>query len=168
MDFNTAFTLVIGHEGGYVNDPHDPGGETKFGIAKRFNPAEDIAGMTVERAREIYRAQYWDKLNADNLPDGLRHYLFDTAVNCGVRWAAESLQRALGVLPDGVIGPRTVAVAKSIAPQHTLRLMFVDRCMQYALNPNDARYGRGWFARLYDVTALAVITIDPRLSGRPQ
>lgn len=167
MDFNTAFDLVIGHEGGYANDPADPGGETKFGISKRQYPGEDIANLTLERARSLYRRDYWDKLCADALPAGLGYYLFDTAVNCGVGFAAESLQRAAGVLPDGSIGPRTLAAAKPLAPQHLFRLMFVDRAMRYALNPNIKRFGRGWFARLFDVAQLTIVQIDPRLGGKP-
>lgn len=167
MDFNTAFDLVIGQEGGYVFDPHDPGGETKFGISKASYPREDIKNLMLFRAKEIYLADFWERLRIDDLPDGLRHYLFDTAVNCGWQWAAMSLQRAAGVLPDAVIGPKTLMAVKTQSAQHLLRLMFCDRAMTYALSPNDRRYGAGWFARLFDVTALAIVSIDPRLQGRP-
>jgi lysozyme family protein len=166
VTFDSCFDKVLGHEGGYVNDPHDPGGETKFGISKRTYPNEDIAALTLARAKEIYRRDYWDRLRADDLPAGLRYYLFDTAVNCGVGFAAESLQRAAGALPDGAIGPRSLIAINTKGPQSLLRLMFVDRALRYALNPNDRRYGAGWFARLYDVTVLTLVAIDPRLEVR--
>ena len=165
MDFQQAFDAVIGHEGGYVNDPQDPGGETKFGISKRAYPNEAIEAITVERAKLIYRRDYWNALELDLLMPTLRYYLFDTAVNCGVEFAAESLQRAAGVLPDGRVGPKTVIAVNSDDTPRLLRLMFVDRAMRYALNPNDKRFGRGWFARLFDVTYLTIIAGDPRCGG---
>ena len=163
VTFDSCFDKVLGSEGAYVNDPADPGGETKFGISRRAHPNEDIAGLTVERARAIYRRDYWDQLRAEELPQALRYWIFDTAVNCGTGFAGESLQRACGVLPDGDIGPRTLSAASAVAPHALLRLMFVDRAMRYALNPNDKRFGRGWFARLYDVLVLSLAMIDPRI-----
>ena len=67
MNFDVAFEKLIGHEGGYVNDARDPGGETKYGISKRAYPDEDIAGLTLERAKQIYRRDCWARRIADNL-----------------------------------------------------------------------------------------------------
>ena len=165
MDFNQAFDAVIGHEGGYVNDPQDPGGETKFGISKRAYPNEAIEAITVEKACMIYRRDYWNVLTLDALMPSLRYYLFDTAVNCGVQFAAESLQRAAGVLPDGQVGPKTIVAVNADDTPRLLRLMFVDRCLRYALNPNDKRFGRGWFARLFDVTYRTIVLADARFGA---
>ena len=79
MNFDVAFEKLIGHEGGYVNDARDPGGETKYGISKRAYPDEDIAGLTLERAKQIYRRDYWDAVQAEYLPDAVRFDLFDAA-----------------------------------------------------------------------------------------
>lgn len=164
--FDSCFEKVVGIEGGYSNDLRDPGGETKYGISHRAHPNEDIKNLTLERAKQIYRADYWDKLGLDALPPELWLYLFDTAVNCGPDFAAESLQRAAGCLPDGQIGKQTQICVKAKGAHSLVRLMFVERAMRYALNQNDKLYGRGWFARLYDITYLTLCVIDPRVSGQ--
>ena len=103
MNFDVAFEKLIGHEGGYVNDARDPGGETKYGISKRAYPDEDIAGITLEYAKQIYRRDYWDAVQAEYLPDAVRFDLFDAAVNSGVRQAVKWLQLAAKAEPDWLI-----------------------------------------------------------------
>ena len=154
--FGQIFERVIGHEGGYVNDPRDPGGETKFGISKRAYPNEDIANLTLERARELYRRDYWDKIRGEDLPAPIDDYTFDFAVNSGVRAAALALQGATGALRDGEIGPRTLDAVRAKPALGILRLIFVERAMVFALHPQDKVFGRGWFARLFDKTVQAV------------
>jgi len=80
-----ALDFVLRHEGEYVNDPDDPGGETKFGISKRAYPNLDIASLTIEEARKIYKRDYWDAIRANFLFDGMDIAAFDSAVNCGVQ-----------------------------------------------------------------------------------
>lgn len=157
--FEDVFNRVIGHEGGYVNDPRDPGGETKFGISKRSYPNVNIADLTVEDARAIYLSDYWGKLRADELPPPLDEFLFDFAVNSGVTTAAMALQGAVGALRDGSIGPKTIEAVRRHPLREVLRLVFVDRAMVFALSKNDAIYGRGWFARLFDKTTQALSEI---------
>ena len=154
--FDEVFARVIGHEGGHVDDKSDPGGETKFGISKRAYPDEDIKALTIERAKALYRRDYWDKIRGDELAPAIDEFTFDFAVNSGVRTASESLQGAVGALRDGRIGPKTIAALKQRKQRDVIRLMFVDRAMVFALNQNDRLYGRGWFARLFDVTELAL------------
>ncbi len=79
--FNIAFELTVGLEGAYSNDPRDPGGETKFGIAKRYHPTEDIANLTLERAKEIYLNEYWIPAKCDSAPSPMDICLFDSQVN---------------------------------------------------------------------------------------
>ena len=81
--FNDIIEEVLKHEGGYVNDPHDAGGETNFGIAKKFNPDVDIKNLTKEGAKEIYYEKYWKPSKADKVPDQLKHIYFDMVVNFG-------------------------------------------------------------------------------------
>ncbi len=154
--FEVAFERVIGHEGGYANDPRDPGGETKFGISKRAYPHLNIASISVDDAKAIYLADYWNRLRADDLPQPLDEFLFDFAVNSGVPTAAMALQGAVGALRDGNIGPKTIDAVKRHPVRDVLRLLFVERAMVFALNPNDKTYGRGWFARLFDKTEQAI------------
>ncbi len=110
-DYAKAIARVIEHEGGYVNDPVDPGGETKYGISKRAYPNLDIKGLSLEDAMVIYKEDYWDKIQGDELMnDELAPNLLDAAVNTGVRRAVKQLQRALdtGLVIDGVIGRKTL------------------------------------------------------------
>jgi lysozyme family protein len=157
--FDQVFDRVVGREGGYVNDSRDPGGETKFGISKRQYPDTDIKGLTLEQAKAIYLRDYWDKIRGDDLPEPVDEFLFDFAVNSGVEHAVESLQGAVGVLRDGAIGPKTLAAVGAKKLRDIVRLVFVDRAMVFALNPNDKLYGRGWFARLFDLTERALTEI---------
>lgn len=82
--FYNVLKFTIPAEGGYVNDPDDPGGETKWGISKRQFPNEDIANLTPERAAELYYNNYWIPTNSSNIPEPMRTCVFDTSVLCGV------------------------------------------------------------------------------------
>jgi lysozyme family protein len=154
--FEEVFERVIGHEGGYVNDPRDPGGETKFGISRRAYPGVRIAELTLEDAREIYRRDYWQALRCDDLPAPVDEFIFDFGVNSGVATAAKALQGAAGALRDGKVGPRTVEAVKAKAPLELVRLLFVERALIFARHHELAAFGRGWFARLFDKTAQAI------------
>ena len=94
VEFDEIIEVVLHHEGGYVNDPDDPGGETNFGIAKRSHPDVDIANLTKDGAKEIYKEHYWDKNKVESLPEDLRHIYFDMCVNQGKGRAVKILQRA--------------------------------------------------------------------------
>ena len=94
VEFDEIIEVVLHHEGGYVNDPDDPGGETNFGIAKRSHPDVDIANLTKDGAKEIYKEHYWDKNKVEDLPANLRHIYFDMCVNQGKGRAVKILQRA--------------------------------------------------------------------------
>ena len=117
MNFDQAFDILIGHEGGYSNNPRDPGGETMWGITFRVARAHGYYGpmrdMPRDIAKDIYRKSYWSKIRADELPDAIRFDLFDAAVNSGVVQAAKFLQRAVGAKDDGIIGPRTLAAVRA-------------------------------------------------------
>jgi lysozyme family protein len=148
MDFDKAFEQLIGHEGGYVNDKRDPGGETKFGISKRSYPAEDIAGMTLERAKELYLRDFWGPAGCGAVPDGVRFDLFDTAVNSGVKTAIKLLQRAVGEVDDGILGARTLQAVNSMpAPRIVARFNGVRLAMMADL-PTWPAFGRGWARRI--------------------
>lgn len=148
MDFDKAFDRVIGHEGGYVNDPRDPGGETKYGISKRAYPNVDIKNLTPEQAKDIYRRDYWNKLHLDELPANVRFDLFDAAVNSGVGAAAKFLQRAAGTVSDGVIGKLTIAAANGMDPQRLDKRLSGYR-LQYLCDLSTfPTFGKGWVRRV--------------------
>lgn len=151
MDFEKAFDRLIGHEGGYSNHPSDPGGETMWGVTKRVAQANGYSGamkdLPRDTAKSIYRAMYWDAVKADQLPPIVRFDVFDGAVNSGVSQSTKWLQRAAGVVDDGVIGPKTIAAAfmevASIAAKYNgHRLTFM------ASLPTWPAFGRGWARRI--------------------
>jgi len=150
MTFDEAFEKLLGHEGGYVNDPRDPGGETKFGISKRAYPGEDIAGMTVERAKQIYLRDYWGPAGCDAVPDAVRFDLFDMAVNAGVKTAIRTLQAASFANPDGVLGPRTLLAVQSMEPGRLQARFNGLRLRAFTDLSTWDRFGRGWARRIAD------------------
>lgn len=148
MDFDAAFEKLIGHEGGYVNHPSDPGGETNFGISKRAYPSEDIKGMTLDRAKLIYRRDYWGPAGCDAVPDAVRFDLFDMAVNAGVKAAIRCLQRSVEVTADGIIGPKTMQAINSANPDK-LRARFNGYRLEHLASlPTWPAFGRGWARRI--------------------
>lgn len=146
--FDTFFDRLIGHEGGYVNDPNDPGGETNWGISKRSYPNLDIRNLTREQAKEIYRTDFWNRVNADTLPDGVAFQLFDFAINSGIETSIRYFQRALNVADDGFFGPiskeatRTTSETDMIMRLNAERLDFMTRLRNW---PN---HGKGWARRI--------------------
>lgn len=148
MNFDKAFERLIGHEGGYVNHPSDPGGETNFGISKRSYPAEDIRSMTLERAKAIYLRDYWNAAGCDYVPEASRFDLFDMAVNSGVRPAIMAMQRAIGADADGVIGPNTLMLLDNIDPLR-FRMRFNGYRLQLISTLSTwPAFGRGWANRI--------------------
>jgi lysozyme family protein len=150
--FERAVTIILEQEGGYVNDPNDPGGETNYGISKRAYPDEDIKAMSAERAKAIYRRDYWAKCRCDNLHWPLSLFVFDCAVNQGVSAAIKLLQGILTLKPDGIIGHVTINAALKLNDKkltYACGLYMTERAMRYAQNENFQRYGRGWMKRLF-------------------
>jgi lysozyme family protein len=158
-NFKKALNAVLVFEGGYVNDPSDPGGETKFGISRRSYPDLDIKKLTKKTAGEVYRPDYWDACRCDDLPGGVDLIVFDTAVNQGPRFAVRSLQTAAGVTVDGLIGPQTLGAANDFqggAGSDLVCEIAAIRGERYAKTKNFDRYGHGWMRRLMHVTTQAV------------
>ena len=115
-NFEQCLALVLKEEGGYVNNPKDPGGRTNYGVTQKVweeyvgHPVteEDMHNLTALDVTPLYKKNYWDKIRGDELPYGVDYACFDLAVNSGVSRAAKFLQQALGVSADGVIGPATM------------------------------------------------------------
>jgi len=163
-DFDNAFKTVIGHEGGYVNDPNDRGGETKYGISKRAYPMLDIKNLTLKQAKAIYKRDYWDKCGAEYMktPD-LKTLLFDIAVNHGNRRAKMMLQEALNLLNkngtiykdlevDGIIGRKTKEAIRLIKP-HYLSMALIAKRIEFFNKISDGstneNFYAGWLNRAF-------------------
>jgi lysozyme family protein len=162
MNFEQAFALLISpeFEGGYVNDPADPGGETKFGISKRSYPSLDIKSLTRDQVKPIYKADFWGPAGCDAVPDELKYPLFDFAVNSGPRRAVKTLQKRLGVVADGSLGPKTLAELM-LWPQKALAIaLCLDRLYFLTTLNNWPDHGKGWTRRIRRIIAL-IVEIQP-------
>lgn len=148
MNFDLAFDRLMGHEGGYVNDPNDPGGETNWGISKRSYPDLDIKALTRDQAREIYRRDFWDRIRGDRLYDGVAFQLFDFAINSGIETAVRKLQRALGVADDGHWGPKSQAAAEAMTETDTIMRLNAERLDFMTRLSNWKHHGAGWARRI--------------------
>jgi len=162
VTYDDAFRIIISEEGGFSDIRTDPGNwtsgqvgkgqlkGTKFGIASHVYPDLDIRNLTLEQAKEIYKRDYWNRVRGDDLPWPLVLYLFDSAVNQGPATAIVMLQTALGVRADGVIGPITLAAAKTATSRQMARYMAV-RAQRYFGTCNFDIFGTGWLTRLFVV-----------------
>ncbi len=159
----TALDLIFGHEGGYVNNPKDPGGATKYGITHKtlaahrgvsgVSPAE-VKALTKQEATVIYQRSYWTQSGGDLLPVGIDFMTFDYGVNSGPAQAVKSLQRVVGVTADGIVGGQTVAAVKGykgdlIGVYAAERLRFMKSLKTWGT------FGRGWQKRVMNVEAQA-------------
>ena len=155
-NFNEIIEKVLEHEGGYVNDPTDLGGETKYGITKRFYPDVDIKNLTIEQAKEIYKQDYWDKNKVESLPQNLWHIYFDMCVNMGKRTAVKVLQRAAvnkgkDIEVDGGLGPMTIGALKGVELDRVRAFRVKYYVDLITAKPEQEKFYLGWFRRATEV-----------------
>ena len=116
-NFDECLKMLLHHEGGYVNHPKDPGGETNLGVTKRvyekWGGTKDMKDLTVEDVAPIYKKNYWNRCKCDDLESGVDWVVFDWAVNSGTGRSAKAIQKICGASQDGAIGPKTLALIKS-------------------------------------------------------
>jgi lysozyme family protein len=154
-NFDRAVDVVLFEEGGYVDDPDDPGGETIYGITRRDHPALWANGRpSIDQAKSVYREQYWNQVKGDDLPWPLCLFVFDSAVNQGVSAAIRMMQRALDTAQDGILGPATLRLAKASREWHAARFMAY-RAMRYFGTRNFDKFGEDWLIRLARVAMRA-------------
>lgn len=150
MNFDLAFDRLIGNEGGYVNHPGDPGGETNFGISKRSYPTVDIASLTRDQAKVIYFRDFWQRGQMYQYDPAIAFQVFDIAVNSGIETAIRMLQRAAGVADDGHIGPITIAAIKSRSVTDVIMLLIAERLIFWCKLSTWPTFGKGWARRAAD------------------
>lgn len=152
MTFEQAFERLIGQEGGYVNHPDDPGGETNWGITKRTALEAGYHGnmrdLTRDQARDIYRYAYWNRARCDRYDGAIGFQLFDIAVNSGIGNAIRMLQRAAGVADDGDIGKVTLSAIAEFKPLDLIALLNAERQEFYCKLSTFSTFGRGWSRRV--------------------
>ena len=167
-NFEQCLALVLKSEGGFVNNPNDPGGATNFGVTKatyenfigKTVSVDDIRNLTVAQITPLYRRMFWDAVHGDDLPAGVDYAVFDYAVNSGVGRASKALQQALGVVVDGVLGTQTFAALK-IANHETLAKHLCERRLAFlqAL-PTWKYFGKGWGVRVAQVEQHATLMVS--------
>jgi lysozyme family protein len=148
MDFTASFVKLCWHEGGYQDGEGDPGGETKFGISKRSYPAEDIRNLTLERAKFLAFRDFWSPAGCDALPDKIKFDVFDIAFNSGPVRAIKLLQKAVGEVEDGVLGPHTLQATNSMDPIRLLTRLNAARLLYMTDLDNWPQAGKGWTRRV--------------------
>jgi lysozyme family protein len=163
-DWQKSFELLLKSEGGYVNNPSDPGGMTNLGVTKatwenwigRQSDESEMRSLTADKVEPLYRKKYWDAVRGDELKSGISYLCFDFAVNAGVGRSIKTLQAAVGVPVDGGFGPVTMNAVKSFEP-----VKLIDRFSQAkedfyrSLNTFDV-FGKGWLNRVEKVKAEAL------------
>lgn len=169
--YQTALTFVLRWEGGYVNDPDDPGGATNKGITQAVytaylaalgRPAQSVRFITDQEVEAIYRQHYWQAAHCPALPHTLAIAQFDTAVNMGVGRAIEFLQRSLGVTVDRRYGSQTDAAVKQCNPSRTLNryLSLREQFYHRLARQGRQKFLQGWLNRLNALRKLLAAESD--------
>lgn len=149
-DFLRCIPFILKEEGGYVNHPQDPGGETHFGISKRAYPELDIKHLTKNDAIRIYHRDYWTPIKGDQFPPGLDLILLDAAVNQGVITAIHLLQKTLKIHVDGEPGTITQSRAAEAMP-NLIVTYAAQRIHRYKGSRKSDVFGMGWYSRILKI-----------------
>ena len=154
--FNDIIEKVLEHEGKYIWDKDDLGGETNFGITKRFYPDVDIKNLTKEEAKQIYYKDYWKKHKCDKMPEQLRHIYFDMCVNMGKRTAVKILQRSAVnkgkyIDVDGGLGSMTLEAVKNVEAERVRAYRVKYYVDIVNSKPEQEKFYYGWFRRSLQV-----------------
>mgnify|MGYP003644913695 FL=1 len=163
-NYEKCLEAILHHEGGYVNHPQDPGGETNLGVTKRvyeeWGGNKDMKDLLVEDVAPIYKKNYWDRVKGDSLPSGLDLCIFDFGVNAGPGRAAKYIQTQIGTIADGGIGPNTLAklneylsktpIEKAIRDYQSVRQDYYEQLSTFTT------FGKGWTRRVQETTKMAL------------
>ena len=159
-NFSKALEIILHHEGGYVNHPKDPGGETNLGVTKRvyedFGGTKDMKELTQADVEPIYKKNYWDKCKCDDLPSGLDYVAFDWAVNSGVNRSSKGIQKSCGAEPDGIIGLKTLELVKGQNITFMIENFQLIRQEFYERLDHFDTFGKGWTRRNNEATKVAL------------
>ena len=160
LTFDQAFERLIGHEGNFTNDKNDRGNwttgiidkgqlkGTKYGISAMTYPNLDIKNLTLAQAKQIYKRDWWDALNANKINPAIVFQVWDFAINAGMATAKRKLQSAVGVADDGIIGPVTLKAVNDADLNDVLMKFNAERLTYYTKLSTWGRYGKGWTNRV--------------------
>lgn len=163
-NFDECLKMLLHHEGGYVNHPSDPGGETNLGVTKKvyqeWGGTKDMKDLTVEDVAPIYKKNYWDRCKCDDLESGVDWVVFDWAVNSGTGRSAKAIQKICGAAQDGAIGPKTLALIGTQNTQYVIEEFGKIRQDFYESLKTFDTFGKGWTRRNKETTAKALEMIQ--------
>lgn len=154
--FLKMINRILSSEGGYVNNPSDPGGETKWGIAKRSYPNVNIKDLTRDGAIEIYHRDFWPLVGGGTVAPALAFQVLDGAVNHGSGNAVRMLQRAAGVADDGHLGPVSLAAVFAMPVNDAIMAFNAERLSFYTKLSTFTTFGKGWVNRIAENLRYAV------------
>ena len=170
-NFEKAITAVLKSEGGFTDDPRDPGnrlpdgrkGCTNLGVTQAAWEAyvghpvseADMRALTPEKVSPFYKRKFWDVVHGDDLPIGVDYLSFDFAINAGPGRSIKTLQEALGVTADGAIGPGTLSAIHAADPKELVEKFSEMKDNFYKSLPTFGTFGAGWLRRVAEVKVLA-------------
>ena len=155
QNFDKCLTMLLKHEGGFVDHPKDPGGMTNLGVTKavydkwigRESTEAEMRGLTQDDVAPIYKKNYWDRCKCDQLPSGADWSVFDWAVNSGTGRASKAMQKIVGAKQDGAIGPKTLQMIANEKAEFLVEEMYHQRQSFYEKLKTFETFGRGWTRR---------------------
>jgi len=167
-NYQKCLDMILHHEGGYVNHPKDPGGETNLGVTKRvyedFGGTKDMKDLTVEDVAPIYEKNYWGRMKCDSIPSGLDLCVFDFGVNAGTGRSAKFLQTMIGTTADGGIGPNTLSKLSDYIDENgieeAIKNFQSERQGYYESLSTFETFGKGWTRRVEETTDAALKMVD--------
>jgi lysozyme family protein len=181
-NFDQCMEWLLEHEGGFVNHPDDPGGMTNYGVTAKtyqrwLSETRDLAdevddpwpkditeafikGIPMDHVYQIYKQEYWNRVNADSLPSGIDWCVFDWAVNSGSGRSSRALQKAVEVTADGAIGPMTIRAVKSYDQEDLIEHFYQRRQQFYEGLKTFDTFGRGWSRRNKETRNQAIELLD--------
>lgn len=164
VNFDKCLSLVLKHEGLWSDHPADPGRATMRGVTQktweewigRNVTKDELRAITEDDVAPLYKARFWDRVKADDLPSGVDYAVFDAAVNSGPGRAARWLQECVGVTADGAIGPKTLQAVNSYSGD--LQSDYCDKRLKFLQSlPTFPTFGRGWTRRVEDVKSTRLL-----------
>jgi len=163
-NFEASLAEVLKSEGGWSDNPSDPGGATMKGITFQVYKdwkrnihltKDDLKAITDQEVHDLYKALYWDKIFGDDLPSGIDYAVFDASVNMGVGRATKLLQEAVGVVADGVIGQATIKAVLAANPQDLIDKFTQEKTNFYQSLKTFPVFGKGWLSRVASVKTIS-------------
>ena len=160
-NYEHCLGMILHHEGGYVNHPKDPGGETNMGVTRRVYEnwcleqdlfRKDMKDLEFSDVAPIYKKNYWDRCKCDSLPNGVDLCVFDMGVNAGTGRGARFLQKCVGSISDGAVGPNTLRQVDewiAMRGEEDLITDYSERRRDYYKRLKTfSTFGRGWIRRV--------------------